>query len=110
VKVDSLPKANGHYSLTTNWRGTVTYGNPAAPTVTPDHYVEKYVENLEAGKSYSFDVPWPGVKTYPGADNIDIDVGFAVYDDDTQRIIDACAKSIDYFWTPYVTCPTPAVE
>lgn len=93
--VHSLPPG-GPYYMQTDWYS-------AAPLPQgPHHYDESQM--IEAGKTYSFKIEWPG-RPENSKETFSTHAGLNVVDQNHQIISPNCSGGLAHFWTPYVSCP-----
>jgi hypothetical protein len=93
--IKSLPSSGGPFHLQTNWY-------VAAPQSGPMHYLS--VTPITNGQKGYVTFDWPGIQN---GLTTEIHVGLNVMDANNKPVYPDCTGGIDYYWTPYVACPTP---
>ena len=92
--IHSLPTSGGPYYMQTDWYYVV-------PNEGPHHYDDTQL--IEAGQTYTVYADWPGLD---GTNRTtEIHAGLNVTTSDKNILSPACSGGMDYYWTPYVTCP-----
>lgn len=98
-KIVSLPSTGGPFYLQTDWY-------IVKPELGPHHY--KNVGPISVGQTGVIYGDWPGVS--PNQTDISENhYGINVVDSRGNPIFDSCSDGMDYYWTPYVSCPGPTV-
>jgi hypothetical protein len=92
--VHSLPSTGGPYYVQTDWYLVV-------PTLGPHHY--DWSQLAEVGKTYTIYADWAGISD--GKTTVENHAGVNIVDKNGTPISPSCTGGIDYYWTPYVTCP-----
>jgi hypothetical protein len=98
--VYSLPSTGGPFYMETDWF-------VASPVPGPHHYT--VIQQIQAGGKYTVYADWPGIPDGENR-NVEIHAGLNVRDKNGNLITPNCTGAIDYYWTPYVSCPTPALQ
>jgi len=94
--VHSLPSTGGPFYVQTDWY-------LVEPENGPHHY--DWSQLAEVGKTYTIYADWAGIPE-GSKDTVENHAGVNIVDKNGNPISPECTGGLDYYWTPYVSCPS----